>query len=739
MHLPHLIEDLSIILIVAAAMTLFCRAVGQPSVLGYLIAGFLVGPHFHWIPTVLDAENVKVWAEIGVIFLLFGLGLEFSFKKLVRVGAPASITAIIEVAGMVGIGFLLGRALGWNSFDSLFLGGILAISSTTIIIRALDELAMKKRGFVRLVFGVLIVEDLVAILLLVVLSTIAVSRRFSGTEMAVSALKLVFFLTLWFVLGIFLVPTFLRRIKRFLPAETLLVVALGLCFLMVVMATKAGFSPALGAFLMGSILAETDQAEAIEHLIQPIKDLFGAVFFVSIGMLIDPHTLRDQAPAVIAITLVTVVGKLLTTTAGALLAGQSLRHAVQAGLSLAQIGEFSFIIAGLGLNLQVTSDFIYPIAIAVSTITTFTTPYLIRSSDAVVRALDRHLSPQTVGALERFRVATETVAQTTAWRAFLRRVLIKTMANGVVIASIFLAIAKFLKPWLEAEMSSVSMAHALALGAAFLASGPFLWAILRGELDSEQALSWRRDRLSVGLMVAVDLARWLFAVLLCAVLASRIVSAGGVLLAVCVVVVGWIYFFARGFGRIYHRLEKRFLQNLHGKEEVSEKRRDLPALAPWDAHLAQLQVKVESPMTGRQLGELKIRERFGVTIALIERGRRTVLAPGALEAIYPGDVLHVIGTDDEIVRFAVECEGSAMAVEEKLSAANYVLKPIYIEETSPFAHKTIRDSGLREQTHSLVVGVEKKGVRTLNPDSGLLIEPNDVLWLVGDPVALARL
>ncbi|RYZ75235.1 MAG: cation:proton antiporter, partial [Proteobacteria bacterium] len=355
-HLPGLINDLALILIAAGVVTLLFRRLRQPVVLGYLIAGFIVGPHFALVPTISDQPNVQVWSEIGIIFLLFALGLEFSFKKLVKVGGAASVTASVEVIGMVAIGYVTGFALGWSAMDSLFLGGVLAISSTTIIIRAFEEVGVKGRAFVSLVFGVLVVEDLIAILLLVLLSTVAVTKSFAGQEMLYSGAKLLFFLILWFAGGIFIIPSFLRKARAWMNGETLLVTAVGLCFAMVVIATKAGFSPALGAFVMGSLLAETIEAERIEHLIGPVKDLFAAVFFVSVGMLIDPKVLVQYAGPIAIISLVTVVGKLTTTTIGALISGRPLKHSVQAGFSLAQIGEFSFIIAGLGLSLKVTSD-----------------------------------------------------------------------------------------------------------------------------------------------------------------------------------------------------------------------------------------------------------------------------------------------------------------------------------------------------------------------------------------------
>lgn len=728
MHLPPIIQDLAIILMAAGAMTLLFRAIRQPVVLGYIVAGFLVGPNFEWIPTVLDTESIKVWAEIGVIFLLFALGLEFSFKKLVRVGTPASITALVEVAGMVGIGFLVGKAFSWSNMDSLFLGGILAISSTTIIIRAFDELEMKTRGFVRLVFGVLIVEDLVAILLMVLLSTIAVSNTFSGIEMGIAGLKLGFFLTLWFVLGIFLIPSFLKQVRTFLRQETLLIVSLGLCFLMVVLATKVGFSPALGAFIMGSLLAETIEGEKIEHLIQPVKDLFGAIFFVSVGMLINPHILIQYAVPVLVITLVTVFGKLITTAVGSLLAGQSLRHSVQAGMSLAQIGEFSFIIAGLGLSLKVTSDFLYPIAICVSAVTTFTTPYMIRSSDRVVQVLERHLPQKWLMALEGFR--TTSVAQTSDWQVFLRKALVKMTTNAVVVIAVFLLVSEFLLPWLETRESNPFLIQYVCLAIAFGLSAPFLWAIADGRLRGDAAGKAWDTRRFTGPFFLFEIFKWLFAIVLMGALAIRIVPSGTMIIALCFFVLATVYFLPKYFGRIYSWLEGRFFINLREKEE-SKTQKLLPILAPWDSHLAELKISSDSALVGKKLSELTIRERFGVTIALITRGKKVIPAPGRNDVLYPADVLQVIGSDEQITRFKQECENNSDEIAETYGLF-YGLQSVYIEEKSPYAHRSIRDCGLREETHGLVVGIEKRGQRKLNPDSATIIEPGDVLWVVGD-------
>lgn len=731
-HLPPIVQDLALILMSAAATTLLFRAIRQPVVLGYIIAGFLVGQHVSFFPDILDPQAVKAWAEIGVVFLLFALGLEFSFKKLARVGGSASITAIIEVVGMVMIGFMVGRAFGWSKMDALFLGGILAISSTTIIIRAFDELGLKSRGFVRLVFGVLIIEDLVAILLMVVLSTVAVSQTFSGLEMGISTLKLAFFLTIWFVLGIFLIPSFLKRTRRWMKPETLLVVSLGLCFMMVVLATHAGFSPALGAFIMGSILSETIEGERIEHLILPVKDLFAAVFFVSVGMLIDPVVLMEYAVPIAIITLATIVGKITTTSVGALISGQSLRHSVQAGMSLAQIGEFSFIIASLGLSLKVTSEFLYPIAISVSAVTTFTTPYLIRSADGVVGLLERKLPSRWLSGLEDFRRASADVAHTAAWKIFLRKSFIKMAANAAVIVAIYLSIGYYLMPKLFEWMPSPKLALAICFGLSFVMSGPFLWAFAMGRLSpQEEKTLWQNPHYRAPL-IAFSTARWVMGLFLIGSLSGRFIPAGVAVLSVSFILVVLVFVLSRYIEKVYFWLEGRFVLNLNEKETVA-KQRGLPQLAPWDSHLAELTVSAESPLVGQRLSEIMLRERFGVTVALIERGRKRIPAPGRSEALYPGDVLQVIGTDEQIQKFKAEVE---IENEEEISKERedleYTLLPVQVKTDAPYAHKTIRDCGLREATHGLVVGIEKSGQRTLNPDSSVVIEPGDILWIVGN-------
>ncbi|HEY9364838.1 MAG TPA: cation:proton antiporter, partial [Chitinophagaceae bacterium] len=477
-HLPKLIEDLALILIAGGITTLLFRRIKQPLVLGYIIAGFIVGPYFSLTPTVADTANIKTWADIGVIFLLFSLGLEFSFKKLMRVGGSASVTAFVEIIFITTAGYLAGKAMGWSIMDSLFLGGMLASSSTTIIIRAFDELGVKTKQYARIVFGVLVVEDIVVILLMVLLSTMAVSKQFEGTEMVITILKLLFFLTLWFIAGIFLIPTFLKKAKKLLDEETLLIISIGLCLGMVVLATQVGFSAELGAFIMGSILAETTSAEKVEHVLKPVKDLFGAVFFVSVGMLIDPATIMEYKWPVIWVTLLTLFGKLFSTTLGALISGQPLKQSVQVGMSMAQIGEFAFIVATLGLSLGVISDFLFPVAVGASAITTFTTPYMIKYSGSFYESIAKRLPLKWVTALNNYSSSTQNIQAESNWKVVLKSYANIAITNGIVLLALMLLSLNFLLPLLESSFENNITSSIIGLVISLGAGAPFLWALM---------------------------------------------------------------------------------------------------------------------------------------------------------------------------------------------------------------------------------------------------------------------
>ncbi|WP_449436355.1 cation:proton antiporter domain-containing protein [Pedobacter steynii] len=654
-HLPVLITDLGLILAAAGITTLLFKRIKQPLVLGYILAGLLVGPHIKFIPTVTDNESIHIWAEIGVIFLLFSLGLEFSFKKLVKVGGSASITAIVEVVFMLLIGFVAGLAMGWSTMDSIFLGGILSVSSTTIIIRAFEELGVKHKKFAGLVFGVLIVEDLVAILLLVLLSTLAVSQQFAGAEMLVSILKLCFFLVLWFIGGIFLVPTFLKATKKLMNDETMLVVSIALCLLMVLLAVKVGFSPALGAFIMGSILAETTQAERIEHLTKSVKDLFAAIFFVSVGMLINPSILIDYAVPILIITLATVIGKFLSSGLGALVSGQPLKTSVQTGLSLAQIGEFSFIIATLGVTLKVTSDFLYPIAVAVSAITTFTTPYLIKFSEPFYMFLERRLPKKWVEGINRYSSSTAGITTLSDWKTLLKSYTFNLIIHSVILIAIVFLGSKYLQPFITKNLINGNNGIVISLIMTLFIMTPFLWALAIRRIE-RKAYShlWLNKKYTRGPLVALEVLRIGLAIFFVGILIYQFYSTWISIVIAIALIVSCMFIFSRRLQGFYNKLESRFLLNLNAREAQNAQ----PEILPWDTHLVELSVAPESTLVGKTLVDLSVREKYGVNIALIERGKIMIPTPGRDERLYPNDKVLVIGTDDQLAAIKELFEGS---------------------------------------------------------------------------------
>ena len=733
-HLPNLISDLGLILGAAAIITILFKWLKQPLVLGYLIAGFLVGPHFTLLPTVAETENISVWAEIGVIFLLFSLGLEFSFKKLLKVGTPASVTALVEVMFMLVVGYIVGTLLGWSRMDSMFLGGMLCISSTTIIIRAFDELGVKGHKFASLVFGILIVEDLVAILLLVLLSTLAVSAQFAGMEMMMSVAKLVFFLVLWFISGIFFLPTFLRKARKFMNDEMLLITSLALCILMVWLATIVGFSPALGAFIMGSILAETVYAEKIEHLVKPVKDLFGAVFFVSVGMLFDPDMLVQYLGPVLLISVVTILGQSFSTTIGALIAGQPLKSSVQAGMSLSQIGEFSFIIATLGLTLKVTSDFLYPIVVAVSAITTFTSPYMIRASEPVYEWLNKKLPASWTQFFNRYSSRAQTISNSTDWQVYVSGGIINTILVSVITTAIVMLSSYYLLPYTRTRLGDNTWATIVGAICTLLLMAPFLWslAIKKQRKDLVEKFV-RQNKYRTGMFI-FQVFRTAIAIFLIGFLVDLFFSPQ-IAIIVTAVMFLLLILFSKKIQYLYLRIRTRFLANYNEREEMKAQKN---LLAPWDAHMAELEISADMPGVGKTLRELAWREKYGINVAMIERGNNVINTPKRGQVIFPGDIISVIGTDDQIDTFRKELEViKPMAVEKK--PVEVVLEHFIIGEKSTFANKNIREGAIREKIHGIVVGVENEDGRLVNPDSSYIIRAGDIVWVVGDKLRLLSL
>jgi len=710
-HLYPLISDLGLILMTAAVAVLLFKKIKQPLVLGYLIAGFLAGNHFDFFPSVKDVHSVEVWAEIGVIFLLFSLGLEFSFKKLMKVGGTASITAGTQIFTMLGIGYVTGMLMGWKTMDCIFLAVILSISSTTIIVKAFTELGVKTQHFTSTVIGSLIVQDILAILMMVLLSTIAVTQQFSGQEMIYSILKLLFFLTLWFVCGIFFIPTLLKRAKKLITDEMLLIISLALCLMMVIFASRVGFSPALGAFIMGSIIAETTQAEHIEHLVRPVKDLFGAVFFVSVGMLINPNTLVEYWVPVLILTVITIFGQSISSTIGSLISGQPLKQSIQTGMSLSQIGEFSFIIATLGMTLNVTSSFLYPVVVAVSAITTFTTPFMIKFSAPFSDYLVKKLPRKWTKRIERYSANAQSIKSASNWQIVLRAYITQVVIHSVIIIAITLLSTRYFLPLVITTNHGNELAAVITL----VVLAPFLWA-----------LSLRR----------VVLLRFILALVYIGFLLDNFFSPQVALITLVIAALLYLLF-PKKLNAQYSKIESRFFKNLNERESVKNKRQ-LSGLTPWDGHMTYFDISKESNIAGKTLEELSIREQMGINIAFIKRGEITITVPSRNERLFPGDEICVIGTDIQLKEFKKYLDENEIAKPEEIAEPEIVMRQFELVDEE-FMGKSIRQSGLREKTSGLVVGLERRGKRIMNPDSHLVLQKDDILWIVGDRKLLTRL
>ncbi|MFL9829262.1 cation:proton antiporter [Flavobacterium sp. ST-87] len=729
-HLKPLISDLGLILMTAGIAVLLFKIIKQPLVLGYLIAGFLAGNHFDFFPSVKDVHSVEVWAEIGVIFLLFSLGLEFSFKKLMKVGGTASITAITQIIAMVLIGYLVGQWMGWKEMDCIFLGVILSISSTTIILKTFDELGVKAQQFAGIVIGSLIVQDIVAILMMVLLSTVAVSQQFSGGELLLSVLKLGFFLVAWFVGGIFFIPTLLKKTKHLLTDEMMLILSLALCLMMVILASNVGFSPALGAFIMGSIIAETTQAEHIEHLIKPVKDLFGAVFFVSVGMLINPATLYEYAIPVMILTLVTIFGQSISSTVGALISGQPLKQSVQTGMSLSQIGEFSFIIATLGMSMNVTSNFLYPVVVAVSAVTTFTTPFMVKMAVPFSGYLEKKLPRKWVKRIARYSTNAQAIRSVSTWQIVIRAHLLQIILHTIIITSVILMSSKFVLPLVE----NSKFGNAIAALITMVIISPFLWALSLRRVAVKEVDMLFEEKKYRGPILMLFFFRMGLAVFYIGFLLNIFFSPVIAFFALVTAIIIYL-FFPKKLHEQYHKIESHFLTNLNDREEKKIDRR-YANLTPWDGHMTTFEIARESNLAGKTLREIKMRELVGVNIAYIKRGEIMIPIPNKMERLFPGDEIGVIGSDAQIKEFSNFLTQNEIEIPTKVTD-EIILRQIELT-SNEFIGQSVGQSKLRERTHGLLVGIERKGQRILNPESHIVLEKNDLLWIVGDKKLLAQ-
>ena len=727
-NLDPLVTDLALILIIAGITTLVFKWLKQPVVLGYIVAGFLCSPHFVFTPNVTDTANINILANIGLIVLLFSLGLEFSLKKLVNVGSSAIITASVIVVGMMMLGYAAGRLLSFNYLDSLFLGAMLSMSSTTIIIKAFTDLNLRKQKFTSLVFGVLVVEDLFAVLSMVFLTSIAVKNEFEGKELLENVLKLSFFLIIWFLVGIYALPTFFKKVKKYLNNETLLIVSMGLCLGMVVFASAVGFSSALGAFIMGSILAGTIQAERIEKVIQPVKDLFGAVFFISVGMLVNPEILYDYALPILLLSVVVIVGQITLGTSGMLISGQPLKIAVQSGFSLAQVGEFAFIIASLGMSLNVIDSNLYPIIVAVSVITTFTTPYFIKMANPAYERLNSILPERIKMLLDNYASNATTSHTQSAWKQILGLYLGKIIFYSTVIGGLMIVSLSYFIPWVKETFESSWILH-IAVLLSILVMSPFIWGLALKRIRNDQLQQiWADKRISHVPVLLMVLLRFSLAIFFIMYFLSQVYSQRiGIFLGSAIILFLLIAFSKKIRSRIL-RIENTFLENLNERElRKTGKNNNII----HNIHLAQMEIQTGCPFIGQKILDANIHQRYGVNIVSIRRGNRVINIPQGTVRLFPGDIISVVGTDEQIQGFLPVVEKEDDISDNETNTENVILEKIIIPEDSYLHDRKLSETGIRNKS-CLVVGIERNDGTFVYPSANVILYASDKIWVVGE-------
>lgn len=727
-NLDPLVTDLALILIIAGITTLVFKWLKQPVVLGYIVAGFLCSPHFIFTPNVTDTENLNILANIGIIVLLFSLGLEFSLKKLVNVGSSAIITASVIVVGMMMLGYAVGRLLSFDYLDSLFLGAMLSMSSTTIIIKAFTDLNLRKQKFTTLVFGVLVVEDLFAVLSMVFLTSIAVKNKFEGKELLENVLKLSFFLIIWFLVGIYALPTFFKKVKKYLNDETLLIVSMGLCLGMVVFATAVGFSSALGAFIMGSILAGTIQAERIEKVIQPVKDLFGAVFFISVGMLVNPEILYEYALPILLLSVVVIIGQITLGTSGMLISGQPLKIAVQSGFSLAQVGEFAFIIASLGMSLNVIDSNLYPIIVAVSVITTFTTPYFIKVANPAYEKLNSILPERIKMILDNYASNATTSHTQSAWKQILGLYLGKIIFYSTVIGGLMIISLSYFIPWVKDTFESSWILHVAVL-LSILVMSPFIWGLALKRIRNDQLQQiWADKRISHVPVLLMVLLRFSLAIFFIMYFLSQVYSQRiGIFLGGAIILFLLIAFSRKIRSRIL-RIENTFLENLNERElRKTGKNNNII----HNIHLAQMEIQAGCPFIGQKILDANIHQRYGVNIVSIRRGNSVINIPQSSVRLFPGDIISVVGTDEQIQSFLSVVEKESDIIDNEANSEDVILEKIIIPEDSYLHNRKLSETGIRGKS-CLVVGIERNDGTFVYPSANVVLHASDRIWVVGE-------
>ena len=747
-EIPFLVKDLALILMVAGIVTIIFKKLKQPLVLGYIVAGFLVSPHMPYTMSVIDETDIKTWADIGVIFTLFSLGLDFSFKKIVKMGASPIIATIVIVFSMMMLGISIGHGFGWSKMDCIFLGGMLAMSSTTIIYKAFDDMGLRQQKFAGMVMSVLILEDILAIVMMVMLSAIAGGNNPDGEQMIGSVIKIAFFLVLWFIVGIFAIPLFLRSVRKLINNETLLIVALGLCCGMAVLSTKVGFSSAFGAFVMGSILAETIEAEKIIKLVEPVKNLFGAIFFVSVGMLVDPKILIEYAIPILALVGSILIGQAIFGTFGFMLGGESLKSAMRCGFSMAQIGEFSFIIASLGLSLGVISNYLYPVVVAVSVITTFLTPYMIRLATPTYQVMEKHLPKRLINILNHFAMSHPSTTQQSKWKSLLRQMLINTVAYSILTAAVVALMFTFVLPFTRSLFPGWKLhwyANAITGILTLVLIAPFLRAIImKKNHSSEWKRLWVESSINRIPLLFTIVVRFVIALAFIFYICNYLTRFTDALMIIIGIAVVSLMIASRWTKKRSIKMERLFIHNLRSRDimaQVNGEKKPLYEghLLDRDIHISDFDVPEDSSWGGKTLKELHLRERFGVDMSSIMRGSQRLNIPNGDTVIFPGDKLQVIGNDDQLQKFATALSTDLIPEDLEIEKREMKLRQLIISGKSEFCGKSLLESGIRDKYNCMVVGLEEGQENLTKIAPTRTFEKGDILWIVGEESDLQKI
>ena len=747
-EIPYLVKDLALILMVAGIVTIIFKKLKQPLVLGYIVAGFLVSPHMPYTMSVIDESDIKTWADIGVIFTLFSLGLDFSFKKIVKMGASPIIATVVIVFSMMMLGISVGHGFGWSKMDCIFLGGMLAMSSTTIIYKAFDDMGLRQQKFAGMVMSVLILEDILAIVMMVMLSAIAGGSNPDGEQMLGSIVKIGFFLVLWFIVGIFAIPWFLRSVRKLVNNETLLIVALGLCCGMAVLSTKVGFSSAFGAFVMGSILAETVEAEKIIKLVEPVKNLFGAIFFVSVGMLVDPKLLVEYALPILALVCTILVGQAILGTLGFMLGGESLKSAMRCGFSMSQIGEFSFIIASLGLSLGVISNFLYPVVVAVSVITTFLTPYMIRLATPTYLVMEKHLPDKLINVLNHFAMSHPSTTQQSKWKSLLKQMIINTVAYSILSAAVITLMFTFVLPFMRSLFPGWRLhwyANAITGLLTIIIIAPFLRAIvMKKNHSNEWKRLWVESSINRIPLLFTIFVRFVIALGFIFYICNYLTRFTNALMIIIGVVVVSLMIASRWTKKRSIKMERVFIHNLRSRDimaQVNGEKKPLYEghLLDRDIHISEFEVPVDSTWGGKSLQQLHLRQRFGIDMSSIMRGSQRLNIPNGDTIIFPGDKLQVIGNDEQLQKFALSLTNDIYPEDLEIEKREMKLRQLIIGSKSEFCGKSLQESGIRDKYNCMVVGLEEGQENLTKVSPSYQFQKGDILWIVGEESDLLKI